>query len=880
MNEDKANSTLRKELDVIVDLLKNIQPIIFEYIKQGGKHAEIAVETLRYIVKLVNEIESKKDMIDEYVQLSNSLGVTLETLDYILSIAQIPGAVGAGKRLIESVAGFRGLGIEPIDHRLRDVGYENIAILRPEDIFTDISMTNFIYRTPPFEVVRSAYEEEAERKITEILGPRFVWLIKPHNVTDASWSDTVRKVGRSVRDPLIRGSYNRFSSLVIPASIELIDLSARSITIEIAEKSRQFFLKLGSSRLERLLQGTINRHHYLEELIKIASSEDLVKNVGPWRLRLDYVYFCYKGRGLSTDPFDKNECPFIRNCRLGGLCKNNYWSGRYGQRKYYPKVYPLRRILIRKGGQPKLERKLPKSLIIFEAYDRKRVEPRWYAIEMGTWFIPDQPITRIFFENEIGYSIATSAIVILFNNSWLEDVIRDILASNHEVRKHLALKYIMHKRTGKRLDFKKIAKVLDSIIKDGNVIYDEYRRLTTEFTKENIDQGFINFAKRVLLHTFEHFITQYMLKSIVGVDLSFVLTKYLFRNDRAGIIIAENAKNGGLGVVDTIVRVIKSGGLSKFIYDFITWSMNYIENHNDKLAKQEAVRLNEAQQKLAKAINGFKQSSDPDKRSTASKLERIIDVTIKFADTLRRSNVELDLTLTRIALLFLNKNIDIEGIEEYFDDVLESQRFGLCTDGCNACVRLERYCNEGFEQILTTSKILFYEFLRYLRDEIFYRGITVMETNVGRYVEPVIFGAKTSLDIICPYISPNYAERLVKMASEGVAIRVLTWAPERASGEFEYQKKALDILLEGCSKNRNLQVRVSQATFVHVKTYIIDNDVVITGSLNLTERAFKENVERVEIGLHPDTIKHEREQFENLWNTAIDLRNVFSKDAP
>lgn len=88
-------------------------------------------------------------------------------------------------------------------------------------------------------------------------------------------------------------------------------------------------------------------------------------------------------------------------------------------------------------------------------------------------------------------------------------------------------------------------------------------------------------------------------------------------------------------------------------------------------------------------------------------------------------------------------------------------------------MRLEKYCGEGIQQILTTSRMLLHKFVDNLKD-IIMRGLLIRSTELGKYLEPILFNAKKNLDVLCPYISPTYANKLVHLASRGVNVRIIT----------------------------------------------------------------------------------------------------------
>jgi hypothetical protein len=399
--------------------------------------------------------------------------------------------------------------------------------------------------------------------------------------------------------------------------------------------------------------------------------------------------------------------------------------------------------------------------------------------------------------------------------------------------------------------------------------------LSKEYNKyiENLqlDDELVNFARRILLHSIEHNLTQYILERFAGVDMSFVLTKYYYKyGDK--IILAENARGGRIGIVDTIIRQIKEKGLPSFIYYFSDWLSNYLLLHGNNIDEVTLLREKEAERTLEQTINRMERG-DTRNQEIAKRIKKVSKKVEKFRKMLVESNVELDITLARTILLagrIISEN-DVEEIGDYFDDILEKYGFKLCLDGCNGCVRLERYCGEGNQQILTTSRILLYKFCEYLKD-IIARGFSKRSNELGKYLEPILFGAKKSLDILCPYISPKYAKELIKLAKKGVKVRVITWMPKTEDVEYNFQKESLKILKERLDL-KNLSVKIldkPEVKLIHDKTYIADN-IVITGSFNLTESAFYGNLERADIKLHPHTIRIEKNEYEELWKKATAL---------
>jgi hypothetical protein len=869
---DRVDETLKELKGKLYDLWKKIRLKEEEFSEKGlFKIAKVASSISTDALEALSKIDEHKVEVIKFIELSEKFRDSPEELIYLLSLPDIPSTAGSGKQIAEAIAGFRGLGIETIDHKIDEIKYENVSLREGEHPLSEVSMTTFMYRTPPFELTKCVYESEGDKEITDMLGSRFVWLLKPKEVSWDSWNEILRKTTEGRVTPLIKGKYTCEGTLIVPKTIELIDLSAKSIILEIGG-IYPFFLKLGSSVIEKETVSMKTKQKLLQYLKEKDGT--IEKSIGSalasWKLRLDYPYFCYKGLGLSADPFDVN-CPFKGRCPLssdrGGPCDGKiFWSGKYGRRKFYPKTYPLRRLRVGRGGLTVYNEKFPLYFIEFVAYQKKRVESRWYAVEMGTWFINARPTVRIFFDREIGYAIPTSVLEISFKRKWLNKVIKEILIKEKDVRKNIALKFILHKALGRTLNYKRLTTTVLELMNRESELAKEYAKYAED---AQINAELINFARRVLLHSLEHILTQYILEKFAGVDMSFVLTKYYYKySDR--IILAENAKNGNLGIVDTITREIRENGLHTFVYYFTDWLSNYLTLHGNDSDRLALSRMREAERNLNQAINRLERSKE---QIIAKKIKGVCKKVEDFKKKLEASNIELDITLARTVLIIgeIVSETEVEEIGDYFDDILERYGFKLCLDGCNGCVRLEKHCDEGTQQILTTSRMLLHKFVEYLKDRMT-SGLTVRSRKLGKYIEPILFGAKKSLDVLCPYISPSYANKLVELASKGVKVRVIAWMPQAEDQEHKFQMEALKILKENLSLG-NLSVKVedrSGVKLVHDKTYIVDN-IVLTGSFNLTESAFYGNLERAEIKLHPQTVIVEKNQYENLWRKAKDL---------
>ena len=866
-------------IENILRILKEIRRKVNEKIEKFYEKGDVSkarwisdVQTNAF--EAINNFIKEKEKILKFAELSQKFRDSPEEMIYLLSIPDIPTTTGCGKKIAEAIAGYKGLGIETIDHKIDEIRYQGITTYEEEAPLSEISMTSFMYRVPPFELTRAIFEKSLDKEITDLLGARFVWFIKPLNVDPSSWSTILRKIpGTSTKTEIVKGKYVYELGIIVPSEIELIDISNKSLYIEIRGKY-PFFLKFGSDKIEKAMPTLTTKEKFINYLKE--KSAVLSRDIGPilsnWGLRMDYLYFCYKGLGLSTDPYDVN-CPFSSKCPLGeergGPCNGRiYWSARYFKRKFYPKIYPLRRLrLSARGGLKILHEEFPNAILRVRAFDKKRVEVRWYGIEIGTWFIRARPTIRLFFNTEIGYSIPTSVLELRFDRSWMEKLIEDLLKEDPETRAIIATKFILHRALGRRLDYRRLSSVVKSLLDNQSETYKEFQR----YLSGEVDEAIKNFSRRILLHSLKHLLTQYILEKIAGVDMNFVLVKYNYKYSDS-IFLAENARNGRIGIIDTVVRLIEKNGLASFILDFAKWLYDFLGLHTNDFEKLSSRRMYESEKTLLAAIAKLEKGSRSEK-ALADQIRRVIEKVKEFKTKLDQNKVKIDITSARTVLLAggIVREEEVEQIEDYFDDILEMAGFLLCLDGCNGCVRLEKYCSEGIQQILTTSKILLFKFAEKLIDLIS-RGWSRRSTEVGKIVEPIIFHAKKQVNIISPYISPKYASKLVKLSSEGVKIRVVTWLPTKGEKEeFAFQMDSLKVFQKNLGEN--LSVRIVDKPDVklpHDKTYIID-DKLITGSFNLTESGLYGNLERIEIKIHPATVANEKAQFEKLWKESQNL---------
>ena len=153
-----------------------------------------------------------------------------------------------------------------------------------------------------------------------------------------------------------------------------------------------------------------------------------------------------------------------------------------------------------------------------------------------------------------------------------------------------------------------------------------------------------------------------------------------------------------------------------------------------------------------------------------------------------------------------------------------------------------------------------------------------MDSYVGRgagaHIERQLFSSKDYALICSPWITSEYARRIIQMVERGVQCRVIT--SDKIAGDTN---KSLELLKEFVKPQRDylgrpkkdwspppFEYRIINERFVHAKIYISDGKYAVTGSANLTESGLWSNAEHVIILNNANDIEKIESDFEHLWN--------------
>jgi len=97
--------------------------------------AKVASSISTDILDALSKITEHKVKMLKFMELAEKFRDSPEELVYLLSLPDIPAVAGSGKQIAEAIAGFRGLGIETIDHKIDEVKYENVLLKKVNNLY-------------------------------------------------------------------------------------------------------------------------------------------------------------------------------------------------------------------------------------------------------------------------------------------------------------------------------------------------------------------------------------------------------------------------------------------------------------------------------------------------------------------------------------------------------------------------------------------------------------------------------------------------------------------------------------------------------------------------------------------------------------------------
>jgi phosphatidylserine/phosphatidylglycerophosphate/cardiolipin synthase-like enzyme len=141
--------------------------------------------------------------------------------------------------------------------------------------------------------------------------------------------------------------------------------------------------------------------------------------------------------------------------------------------------------------------------------------------------------------------------------------------------------------------------------------------------------------------------------------------------------------------------------------------------------------------------------------------------------------------------------------------------------------------------------------------------------DVGKHVVERLFNAKNYAYICSPYISRDYARKIVALARDDVNVKVLTTSQSIEDDFFIRSYFLEEKEADGLDNLHHLVLkRTSTNGIFHAKLYVIDDTIAMSGSANLTDPGMKGNREIMHISETPQEVQVMKAVFEKFWQEA------------
>ena len=153
-------------------------------------------------------------------------------------------------------------------------------------------------------------------------------------------------------------------------------------------------------------------------------------------------------------------------------------------------------------------------------------------------------------------------------------------------------------------------------------------------------------------------------------------------------------------------------------------------------------------------------------------------------------------------------------------------------------------------------------------------GLAYMGKQSGKYIEKQFFDAKKYAYVCSPWISKQFVEKMVLMASKGIDIKIITQDVRYNTDTTDLiRNHAFDSLFQSqlTRAKKHFHYRIipkSAAGFIHVKQYIVDGNYAVTGSANFSKSGLWKNQESITYYHGMNNAQVIEDQFNRLWNST------------
>jgi hypothetical protein len=440
---------------------------------------------------------------------------------------------------------------------------------------------------------------------------------------------------------------------------------------------------------------------------------------------------------------------------------------------------------------------------------------------------PELPI-RIRIKNrlyKLGLELHDSkAFVIRFNTEFIKWIVKDVLKNNVHVRNYVCLKYLAS-QSKEEFIYDKVLNAADELLNGKSCDLN--------------DDGFNNFGVKVFAHTLAHALLTLM-SAKLQVEPSRVLDYYYRITEDYVEVYVYELGDGGLGLIERETL----GGVFPNL-DLFNEVLRYVENIHSRCEKKlsEQVRYGNLY------VNNYI-SNDA--------LRNLWNRYVWNAYNNHKIIINAQTLRVRVWDLVKKQTVNSDDAQDFLMNV------PVCMDACNYCVMLERGCSEPINQLITTSRSLLYHVLKELGNLISNSQSTMNNVlskpsrdRLDLFLK-LLGSASRSIKVMTYVIDDYMADKLVELKSKNPNLNIRVIVDRKKIGEnMDIKNKLI---------NNGIEVR--ELDNLHAKVYIIDDALVLEGSMNLTMKGLTENTENIELKTNPTEVKQFVENFEKAWESA------------
>jgi hypothetical protein len=440
---------------------------------------------------------------------------------------------------------------------------------------------------------------------------------------------------------------------------------------------------------------------------------------------------------------------------------------------------------------------------------------------------PELPI-RIRVKNrlyKLGLELHDSkAFVIRFNTELIKWIVKDVLKNNVHVRNYVCLKYLAS-QSKEEFIYDKVLNAADELLNGKSCDLN--------------DDGFNNFGVKVFAHTLAHALLTLM-SAKLQVEPSRVLDYYYrIAEDYVEVYVYELG-DGGLGLIEreTLGDIFPN-------LDLFNEVLRYVETIHSKCVNKLSKQIQDGNS----YVNNYISSNE---------LRNLWNRYVWNAYNNHKIIINAQTLRVRVWDLVKKQTVNSDDAQDFLMNV------PVCMDACNYCVMLERGCSEPINQLITTSRSLLYHVLKELGNLIS-SSQSIMNNVLSKPSRDrldlflkLLGSASRSIKVMTYVIDDYMADKLVELKSKNPNLNIRVIVDRKKIGEnMDIKNKLI---------NNGIEVR--ELDNLHAKVYIIDDALVLEGSMNLTMKGLTENTENIELKTNPTEVKQFVENFEKVWESA------------